>query len=983
MNSVNTKQIIFFILVFLTHVTGLFPQTYPFRNYGKSDGLPGTKILCLYQDDKSFLWLGTDNGLSRFDGNNFHIPVQKYEGSNHMVQVIFQDNQRNFWIGSQKGGVRCINSHGKEKNLPALENKITRSICQDTHNNIWFGTNDGLFCYDGENFSTYTIGEGLPDDTIFKAAVDKEKRLWVATLKGICYLQENRFIELKLPHGYRKSGFSTLLASHTGKVWIGTPTGLLCWQKGKFIPFPAKNKLKDIHITSLLEDKKGNILLGTWNGLIILSGESHTVITTENGLADNFIYALLEDREGNIWIATHCGLSCLRSLNIKSYSEKDGLPHGNIYDIIQDRKNRIWIGTANGLCCFHKGKFKIYKNRAGLANNSIHALAQDQNGKIRVGTLGGLSSFSSGKFKSYPQFKDIIFDLKVNRHGILWIGSSKGLFQMKDEKISPPPFKNFPYGVFFIHEDRKENLWFVSRWGLHKYSQGKMTLYSRQMLTLPSNHVRVIFEDSKGIIWIGSKKGLSSFRENNIITHYSKDDGLPDNTCNVILEDRDGNIWVGTENGLASYDGQTFRTYTSQRHGLKTDFWNTGTMDNKGNFWLGSQEGLIDFSPPPVRFNKVPPPVYINGVKVLGKDTPIARLESLNYKQNFIRIRFVGLSLSAPEALLYKFRLIGTDDVRDTASSGSRWQETQTPSVFYQYLPPGNYRFQVKAVNNDKIESLKPAEVVFRIGSPFWKTWWFNTLLFFSVIWITFMLVRLRFNLIRDKSELQTKNRQLMMAQRLELMGTLAAGSVHDLKNLLSIILNYTQLMSRSYTHNDSSNKYLDTIKNTAATAVHVSRQILSLARYPNDLPDVVNLGELMEEILETLKIIIPESIRLEYHKPENPVRLAISPAHFQQLVLNLCQNSVHAMPNGGNLSISLHQPLPNRIRLEVKDTGTGIEPVIKNQIFNPLFTTKKKGKGSGLGLFVVKQILEQHKGTVEVVSEPGSGTAFIIHFPV
>jgi signal transduction histidine kinase len=415
-----------------------------------------------------------------------------------------------------------------------------------------------------------------------------------------------------------------------------------------------------------------------------------------------------------------------------------------------------------------------------------------------------------------------------------------------------------------------------------------------------------------------------------------------------------------------------FKTYTARRHGLATDYWITGFKDRQGSFWLGGQEGITRFTPPPLKTNTVPPPVYITSVNVLEKEVPLARLGQLSHKQNYIRFQFVGLCFSAPESVVYRYKLENID---------RRWRETQTPSVPYPYLPPGNYRFRVKAFNNDGIESSAPAEIVFEIRPPFWRTWWFMLLVLLTVISITTMLVLWRYNRAREKAEVQAKNRQLVIAQRMELVGSLAAGTVHDLKNLLSIILGYTRVMSRKLGRGAEDYQHLETIKDTAATAVQMSKQILSLTRYPDDLPGDVELGELLEEILKTLKITLPKKIKTRWKPPDQPLRFAIHPARFQQVVINLCQNAAHAMPHGGDLTVSLSRSPDDEIQLQVSDTGTGIEANVLDKIFHPLFTTKENGKGTGLGLFVVRQIVNQYNGTIQVQSEPGKGTTFTITF--
>jgi ligand-binding sensor domain-containing protein/signal transduction histidine kinase len=970
--TLSIKKKFFICALFLLLFVSLFPQTFSTRNYSAKDGIPGTIVWCLHQDANGYLWVGADKGLCRFDGIEFH--TLKTAGlSSRLTWTIFEDRKEYLHIGTQGNGVQCLSPGDGESFTRPLElaRDTVLSIAEDACGNFWFGTTRGMSRFDGKNLETYTTHHGLPSNLVYKAAVDKNRNLWAATKKGICRFKKDRFETLNIPEPFQARGFFTLLLAPGGRVWIGTPGGLLRFDNGAFTAYTMRDGLVDNHIRALCQDSGGNTWVGTANGITVLSnaGKPFVSLTVKNGLPHNFIDDILQDREGNMWIATHGGLSCLRTLNIASYSIKDGLAHNVVYNIIQDRKGRYWIGTSAGLSRLENGKFKTYTTRDGLAGNSIHALLEDRRGKLWIGTINGLVYFSSGRFTPFAGVRGNIFKITEARDGAIWIGGSSGIHRVREGILSPPPFKNSPTGISNIFEDSRGNLWFVSWKGLHQYSNQRLTLFSKKNGMLPDNRIHAIFEDSRGSLWFGGQGGLSCYREGAFV-HYSSQNGLPDNACHVIMEDHRGQIWIGTENGLAAFDGEIFRTYTARKHGLTTDYWITGFKDRQGTFWLGSQEGVTRFTSPPLKINTVRPPIYITNVNVLEKDMPLAQLGQLSHEQNYIRFQFRGLCFSAPGSVVYRYKLANID---------ARWRETQIPSVPYHYLPPGKYQFRVKAMNNDGIESSEPAEVFFEILPPFWRTWWFTLLVLSVIITAAALVVRWRYNRAREKAELKARNSQLVMAQRMELVGNLAAGTVHDLKNLLSIILGYTRIMSRKLEPGGEDYQHLETIKDTASTAVQMSRQILSLTRFPEELPGEVELGELLEEILKTLEITLPKKIKRQWKLPDGPVRFAIHPARFQQIVINLCQNAAHAMPAGGELTVSLSRSPDNEILLQVNDTGTGIEAGMLDKIFDPLFTTREKGKGTGLGLFVVKQIVDEYKGAIQVQSKPGKGTIFTV----
>jgi signal transduction histidine kinase len=475
---------------------------------------------------------------------------------------------------------------------------------------------------------------------------------------------------------------------------------------------------------------------------------------------------------------------------------------------------------------------------------------------------------------------------------------------------------------------------------------------------------------------------LSCFDGKKSFTNYTTNDGLSDNTCYFILEGCDRNLWIGTAKGINRYDGHTFKAYTS-REGLASLGIVEGAClkDSRGYLWFGTVHGITRYNPKLDRPNSVPPPIYITHVNVFGRknedylgNAAPDNIE-LQYNQNYLRFDFTGISFTSPEDVSYRYRLQGIDRV---------WFETRNRYISYPYLPPGNFTFEVKAINNDGVESTESAAIHFRILPPLWRTWWFIVLAVCFALAFTLTMALWRIRLANEKIALREKNKQLIMAQKMELLGILAGGAVHDLKNLLSIIIGYSKMVARQAAENNDMKGVNEKIKNTAVTALQVVKQILAFTRRQYDETVAANLPDLLDDIIDILRITTPPEIEIIRQQPEKELRLYINPTKFQQVVLNLCFNAVHAMEQGGKLDIRLYESgdgTATRIILEIADTGCGIKEDLLDKIFDPLFTTKEPGKGTGLGLFVVKQIVDEYKGRIDVRSKPGEGTVFRISF--
>ncbi len=973
-------------------------QELPFRNYVEKDGLSSSGVYCIFQDSRGYLWMGTENGLSQFDGVDFKT-FKKNDGlADNRINTIGEDRRGNLWIGTDRGVDKCFPTDGTSgySFRDILKDCSVYSIVEDEEGKLWFGTSKGLHYFDGKTSRHFSTLHFLQKDKIRTISVEKKVKLWLGTVKGLyCYDKENlTFSTYSIIDGLLDNIVSALLYDSNGSLWIGTQKGLNRLKDGKLCSYTLRKDLGEDSVYSLTEDRRGNIWIGTCNGVNLFSRGKFTNYSTTNGLPNNFIYSITQDREGNIWFGTHGGAGCLTSLNVKTYTKENGLPNEMIIDMIQDKKGRYWIGTSEGLSCYERGNFKNYTTKDGLINNTVNQLMEDRRGNIWITTPEGLSIFSPGRFTNYTENNglpcNILFDLVESRDGTTWIGSKRGLICCKNGKFYALSFNLENASVFYLMEDSRGSLWFSSRTDLYNYnySRNRLTNFSLQY-GLPDNDINTIFEDKKGRIWIGTEGGLSCFNKGKF-THYStKNSTLPNNSCYCILEDRRGSLWIGHPTGITCFNGKEFKMYTSERLGLTGRSWFTGIKDNRGRLCFATTGGVTTFYPPPVSLNTTPPPVYITGLKVMEKEVLLPGNNRFAYNRNIFRFNFVGLSFSDPAGVKYKYRMDNID---------KDWQTTRDRSLFYPFLPPGFYTLKVKAVNADGFESEIPAEYRFKILLPFWQTWWFLVLLGLLLGGFLLLVLQWRVRRAREKAEekariaelktkqteLEARNRQLVISQRMELMSSLAAGTVHDLKNLLSVIIGYSRLMSQKYQGDNEDHQNIEVIKDTAATAAQMAKQILSFARQKDYAHESVELGTVLIEILDTLKITQPKNIRVLREIQAEPVFFAINPARFQQVVMNLCLNAFQAMPEGGQLRIALSYSADagNEITLEISDTGTlGIKQEHLDKIFDPFFTTKEQNQGSGLGLFVVKQIVEEYQGKIEVHSEPGQGTRFVIRF--
>lgn len=937
-----------------------------------------TAVTCLLQDSKGYLWIGTQHGVSRFDGIRFENFSFKDGLPDDFITDIYEDKNGGTWIANRGGVSRYRNgvfeTYTARDGLP--DNNV-RAIVEDGKGRLWFGTYSGAAMFDGAAFTAYGEAEGFPTGKIMDIAADGDGRPWFAVPKGVGRLENNRLIMLE--NNLIKGPVTVLKPARDGSLWVGSQDGLYRYRRGVVTGYSTADGLTHPQVRTICETGGGDLWIGTNNGVNHFTNGTLTGYHSRHGFLGDWFNAILKDREGNIWFGADSGLSKLVSRRIDNFSVKDGLADNQVWSVLQDGAGDYWFGTDKGLSRYSSGVFKNYTTQDGLVNDAVYALTNDAEGNLWVGTHGGVSVLSPATetFRNYTTADglpaDMVISLARDKNGGIWIGTVKGLRRAVNGVITRPAFERESSSANIILTDRAGDLWFPNRMGLWKVTGGEAVLRI-PVDKLPHHRVLSLLEDHTGKLWVGTPQGLRCFSGDTFVT-YTTDDGLPNAICYFLLEDDAGNIWIGTGRGISRFDGESFKNYTTRDGLISYEMSERACLkDRAGYLWFGAAKGVTRFIPPPGRTNRVPPPVYINHFKVFERDYSLGGGIRLKHNENHIEVGFVGLSFASPESVKYRYRLNGIDSVRF---------ETANRSIAYPYLPPGDYRFEVTAVNNDGVESTAPASIEFRILPPFWRTWWFRLMAGLALLSMTGMFLLWRIKRAQEKTAARERENQLVTAQKMELLGILAAGAVHDLKNLLSIILGYSKIAVRHADGEDDRLKPLERIKSTTGTAIQVVKQILTFTRREYDRAAAVNLPDLLDNILDTLRISTPGNIKILWEPSGEEITIHINPAKFQQVVMNLCLNAVHAMEEtGGELHVRLYKKPADRVILEVADTGAGMAPDTLAKIFTPLFTTKESGKGTGLGLFVVNRIVSEFNGGIDVRSQPGEGTTFTLSFP-
>ncbi len=723
-------------------------QIYYFDNYSVSDGLAQSKVFAIIQDRDDYIWLGTEGGVSRFDGVNFEN---------------FTSEE-----GLALNGVRCI--------------------YEDTLGFLWFGhTGGGITRYDGRRF--VTASDSLFSSDITAIAQDSKGRIWITsaqsgTMNIINPEAENpaNFKYEEYRGGELSDRVFGLFIGKDGSLYFITDIGVQ--KRGTDTEVFEKFFIKGMgyfQVTSFLEDSEGNFWFGTYNDGLYKSNrgtEDLDFYNTRNGLAHNFVSTLFEDSHGDVWVGTWGGgITRIGDGELKTFDRDNGLQDLKIWSVIEDVEGNVLIGTnENGLCIFKGEQFVSFSERNGLVNNQVWAVLQDQTGKFWFGTNGGVSIYNPDRLPG-KDFRHLTADLysidnqvrflKEDRQGHIWIGTyGNGTYEYI------PSTGKFSYSfrinsyntqliVTAMDIDQENNLWVGTTDGLIFYDiDSRQVQYLSQVDGLAGTDISALFADSKGILWVGSKgrgittiegdsiqhlkldydftpncfaessdgriwvgtegQGIFAIEDRKLVNRLSRQDGLLANLITLINVDEFNNVFIGTNQGLNKYVTSEDRIYTYMEKngfvGIETKN-NASFRDNEGNLWFGTVGGVVMYNPLMEHSSGIEPLTHITRIRVNLEDREMISEMKLGYQENSVIFDFNSICLTNPEVVSYQYKLEGAD---------VDWlPRTDQTNATYPALRPGKYIFQVRARNSEGIWNRVPISYAFQIRPPFYATWWF------------------------------------------------------------------------------------------------------------------------------------------------------------------------------------------------------------------------------------------------------------------
>lgn len=738
----------------------VYSQQYNIKTFGPKNGLASSVVNHIITDSKGYLWFATQGGISRFDGKHFTNYTIKNGLAGNDVTFMTEDDSGNIWAACYGAGIsrydgKSFTSFGPKE---GLKNTDVYNIITDSKGILWMTTRGGgIFSYDGKGFSNYTkASHGIPTDDLFTTIEDQQGNLWFGTYKeGLIKYDRKGFQVYNEKDGLTKGTVISLFSDKKGRIWIGTAGSMPNYIEHGEIKTAVIPEIGNDLISMVSEDERGNIWIASEHGLVKYNNGRYKIYSELNGLPSNSVYAITTDYEGNIWMGTSNGVGLFKNEAFISFSDREGLSNSKITALHQNDKGVTYVGTSGGgLNVMWEDKIERVDYLPELAQSIILAIYEAPNGELWVGLESSKPALyvlkkSGNRYVVLRTYDEITKEKNIktvsgiipDEKGGVWISSyGAGVVNINGSNITLLDSKNgLPSDdIYTVKKDSKGNLWIGTyQGGLVKYDGTKCTLFNQEN-GLPDNNILTLCEDKKGNIIVGTaNKGMAIYN-GKVFKSISTGEGLCSDVVYTLITDDKDRIWVGTDKGVnrisRAEDGSIAGIkYFSENDGMKSIEINPNTflIDRTKKLWFGTTNGLIRYNPEFDYINDKPPLVVLTGIKLFYEDI----------KWDKLNIALVGNQSfpTHPELshdknhLTFSFQALTTDNVQYTyflEGSEEGWSPlgNKTEAV-YTNIQPGEYTFRVKAQNSDGFWSMDETTFTFVITPPFYKTWWFYTLL--------------------------------------------------------------------------------------------------------------------------------------------------------------------------------------------------------------------------------------------------------------
>lgn len=1040
-----------------------------FKSIGIQQGLSHQMVNAIVKDPQGFIWIGTAEGLNRYDGTEFHVyrhePGNPCSLSTSWINCLYITRDGRLFIGTEKGvnvynaqkeNFERISAKNDSRNL--LGNLRIRCFCEDSKGYLWIGTLDGLIRFDRRNglINFYKLNHYDRDkmhNEVRSLCEDSAGRLWIGTFDGLYCRETESGVFKSVPlkkapaegnclisglHIQQEDPHTLYIAATGGLRVFDTETG------GERHYHTANSGIASNDVRDVTRYDAKHVLAATSSGLSVFDIPSGGFTNFANSITDpvslptQIVRCLFQDDNGLVWLGTNYGVACCNShrrpIDVHYINDTDAEGHTTRETItdIAVLPGEIWIGTNNGLMCYSPDmrlKRHFTTKNSLLPHNNIKRILTDRSGIMWIGTNNGVVYLDKNRTTLRRvdtgdenfSFK-YVYDIKEDNDGEIVVNISSGICFIRAERSASGEITRLRFtpmiidnlvssdnsDVPYFEPDKQGNIWIGSTSdGIFRYNKSAQTIVQYKNdpddpASIVSNRIYSIHTDALNRTWIGTDTGLCRYAPET--DGFERIDIGPHLSVRTIVSDESNRLWIATGSWLIMFDYElSYKITCDISQELKMNDIEYNSVCSAGRrIYFGGHGGFIAFDPQeikvdvrryPVRLTSfrlhntpVLPGAEIDGKVILENSVTFSDQIRLRHDENFFRIDFALLNFATGAGNSYTYKLDGYD---------KEWITTDGEHSYasYSHIPPGRYTFRVNAANSDNIWSEAPAQIDIVVRPAWWRSTAAcigYTLLFAAFCILAVYLVRIRIRLARElKLEIMRRETYKEINQTKMVFFTNIS---HEFKTPLTLILGPIETLLETAT--EGQRKMLLIMKQNAERLLRLINQIMDMRKIDNNkmklslgMGDIAAFGQ---EIYATFCDHARQR-RIDYTFESHPfcINMLFDRDKIEKVFYNLLSNAFKFTPDGGRIALRVEtteQEGQYYVRITVRDTGCGIRSEEQTRIFERFYQTgnipHEQAEGSGIGLMLTKDYVRLHGGEIEVESAPGAGSCFTVTLP-
>jgi signal transduction histidine kinase/ligand-binding sensor domain-containing protein/DNA-binding response OmpR family regulator len=1043
LSGISFKYPTSLLALLILFVLKINAQELQFKSISVNDGLSQHDVSCIIQDSYGFMWIGTYDGLNRYDGyrilNFFHVTGDAESLSSNRILCLYEDSKKRIWIGTDGAGINyylMVEERFVRINTPEGY-KTIRDFVETKNGKILVATNNGVLQINDENNNINAEIMQLPVNGLDVRKIKRtDTKILFTTSNGIWQLFSNGEIQqIQVTQG--KYYFKSFVLGNNILAHFENKLQLITENKNTYAVHEIK-ELENNVIRDFALSEQGEIWIGTLNnGLYSIDTTDYRVIENitvspnqERGILSNAVLCLYRDKSNILWVGNRQGL-CFANLSPKKFNtislnwNKSIPKHPHVRTLVLDSTNLYFSLQNEGL--FRYSLLKGTVNKLLGMNDNATLVLKKMGGRVFAGTDNGLyvKDEKSENFSPKPiiindgtVLNPSIFAICADNFGNKYYGTFSGLiieeknngYWLHEKYPQTEIFRN--KRVFSLYYDQAINCVWVGTIsdGLYKINlSDKGEFLSLEVFhsslqgnyNLVNNTIWCFHKSNDNTFWIGTDAGLLKKPGNASNFSQIKTDGILDKKIMGILEDKNGNLWLSNSQGLIRYTPgkEEVRRFTHSDGLSSSTFTEAVELAEDGTMYFGNINGINYFKPEEIKNSSYAPTIAIADFKVhnksvladkkyfgrqiLSKSINLTKNITLNHKQNNFSFEFIGANYANTSETRFRYKLENYDSDWFYTGSAHRFAE-------YSNLKPGSYIFCVEAANQDGIWSGNIKEFEIKILPAPWFSLWAYLLYSVLVLGILFLFIYFLHNRQKLRHELELEHFRYIQDKKInELKLSFFTDVAHEFKTPLSLIIGPINDLIQNKLGNKHRDFCYQVVSRNTKRMMLLVDQLLDFRKI-NANRNIIKISEsdLPDFIHQTTKAFRwqakNENINFNIITPDK-LKCFFDRDIIEKVVYNLLSNAFKFTPSNGIVEIELKSIWKEGNQLAniiIKDSGKGIPNDEKEKIFERFFHGKDN-YSSGIGLHLSYTLIKAHKGEINVSDSKFGGTEFIVSFPI